>query len=358
MRKYKMATCLLVIILMISFTFFTDYANQAKLSVLVIGLVILAVLSRGNAVYAKASRIIGRRNPYEMEKGIKMMEKALDLGCSENYTVIAATLVLQHGDIEKAHKSLEEMIKSGSKNIRTSAKVSLSMYCYMKGDIDRAIKLSEEAKAEKAKNANLYANLCLYYLAANDRRNYRKTLAEAFHYNATSLNLIDIQAIFFILSNEYKKAGVTLEKLFSQVEPTYPEPYIHYAMVYLKYGHVADAVKKLRDATYTSFSNTSLLTKEEIETAIEGLSNPKTRLLWVEAVNSDKTLSIKKGLPRIRKVEKEECSLDILPGFEALPDFRDDSFMKGERKVHDDPDDVDTELNEDDEKWLERHSNQ
>ena len=114
MRKYKTAAALLIIVLMIAYTFFVDSSNEAKLIILIAGLVVLAVLNRGNAVYAKATKILARKNPAELESAVRLMEKALDLGCSENNTVIAATLVLQHGNIEKAKKSLEE-VKDSSK---------------------------------------------------------------------------------------------------------------------------------------------------------------------------------------------------------------------------------------------------
>ena len=146
MRKYKTAAALLIIVLMIAYTFFVDSSNEAKLIILIAGLVVLAVLNRGNAVYAKATKILARKNPAELESAVRLMEKALDLGCSENNTVIAATLVLQHGNIEKAKKSLEEVKDSSSKNIRARAKTSLSMYYWLKGDLDTAIRLAEEAK--------------------------------------------------------------------------------------------------------------------------------------------------------------------------------------------------------------------
>lgn len=357
MRKYKMALCLVLAVMMAGFTFFTDYSNQAKLLFLVVGLLAIAFLSRGNAVYAKASKIIARRNPNELAHAISLMEKALDLGCSENYTVIAATLVLQHGDMEKARENLEEKTNSGSKNIRSSAKSSLSMYYYMKGDIDKAIKLAEEAKQERSKNANLYANLCLYYLANNDKRNYRRTLNEAFSKDATSLALIDIQATYFILQGEYAKAGYTLNKLFSQMTPTYPDPYIHFAMVYLKYGHVGDAIKMLEDSLYSSFTNTSLLQKEDIETMISGLKDPRSRIKWTLAINSDKTLSIKHHLPRIKEEEKtEETSAPVLPGFPSLPNFNDESLEKEIAKRNLDEDEVNTALTEEDDEWLKKHN--
>lgn len=355
MRKYKTAAALLIIVLMIAYTFFVDSSNEAKLIILIAGLVVLAVLNRGNAVYAKATKILTRKNPAELESAVRLMEKALDLGCSENNTVIAATLVLQHGNIEKAKKSLEEVKDSSSKNIRARAKTSLSMYYWLKGDLDTAIRLAEEAKEDNKKSANLYANLCTYYLAKNDRKSYKKTLAEAFHYNATSIALIDIQAIYFIISSDYKKAGVTLEKLFSQTKPGYSAPYIHYAMVYLKYGHVRDAINMLKDSLSTSFSNTSLLSEEEIESMIEGLENPDTRLKWVDAINNDRMLALKAELPRLRKIAYERSESDIIPGYPELPDFRDDSFMAKEDELEDEREDVDTSLNAEDEAWLEKH---
>ena len=126
-------------------------------------------------------------------------------------------------------------------------------------------------------------------------------------------------------------------------------------MVYLKYGHVRDAINMLKDSLSTSFSNTSLLSEEEIESMIEGLENPDTRLKWVDAINNDRMLALKAELPRLRKIAYERLESDIIPGYPELPDFRDDSFMAKEDELEDEREDVDTSLNAEDEAWLEKH---
>ena len=106
MRKYKMALCLAVGVFTAAFVFFIESSNEAKLIAIISALIVIMVLNRGNSIYAKATKIIARKNPAELPKAISMMERALDTGCSENNTVIAATLVLQHGNADKAARYL------------------------------------------------------------------------------------------------------------------------------------------------------------------------------------------------------------------------------------------------------------
>lgn len=358
MRKYKMALCLAVGVFTAAFVFFIESSNEAKLIAIISALIVIMVLNRGNSIYAKATKIIARKNPAELPKAISMMERALDTGCSENNTVIAATLVLQHGNADKAARYLEEMTSRSSKNIRSAAKLSLSMYYWMIRDLDKAIALAEDVRKEKTKSANLYVNLCTYYLAKGDRKSFRRTLSDAFKNDSTSVPLIDLQAVYYMTGSDYEKAGAMIEKLFSQMDPSYPDPYIHYAYIYLHYGHVRDSIRMLKDSLYSSFTNTSLLQSSEIEEMIEGLENPATRLKWVDAINSDRMLALKSNLPKIRKVEVERCTDDILPGYPEMPDFKNDYVLKSEEdeSLESEKTDVSTELNADDEAWLKSHS--
>ena len=349
MRKYKMALCLILIVLMAAFILFVEASNQTKFIILIVGLLVLAFLNRGNQVYAKATKIIARKNPLELEKGVKMMEKALDLGCSENNTVIAATLVLQHGDIEKARKNLEEMTASSSKNIRNGAKLSLSMYYWMIRDVDKAIALAEDVKKEKTKSANLYANLCTYYLAKNDKKNYRKTLAEAFHYNATSIALIDIQAVYFILSSDYKKAGITLEKLFSQIDPTYPDPYINYALVYLHYGRLKKAEELAATALQaSSIMDLAVYQRDFTEGFHSALSDPYRRIPMMNAVGKNLKQVMIGKLPEVEAAD-EPFDGDVAPDAPELPSFSEEKI--GKKRTED----VSTDLTSSDEEWIRTH---
>ena len=101
-----------------------------------------------------------------------------------------------------------------------------------------------------------------------------------------------------------------------------------------------------------------ILQSSEIEEMIEGLENPATRLKWVDAINSDRMLALKSNLPKIRKVEVERCTDDILPGYPEMPDFKNDYVLKSEEdeSLESEKTDVSTELNADDEAWLKSHS--
>lgn len=355
--KYRQGISVIILLAVLVLVVATPLQGTVKLILMALALVIIGFNSRGNASYAKANKIVAARNMARMDEAVALYSKAVKAGISSNYQLMAGTIILQYGDIEEGRRILEKLTNDKNKDVRCVSKLSLSMYYWIKKDLDRAIGLCGEARDEGYRNQNLYVNLCTYHLADHNQKQFLKMLKEAFSNNMASVPLIDLQAVHLMLQDNWKDAGGTLKGIFDQVTPSFPDPYVHMAQVKLHYGNVKDAVEYLKNGLGSIFSNTVLFKKSMLEEMIEGLENENSRLAWVEGVNNSLETMINGNMPAVGE-NLRPCGDPVIPGYPQEPAFKSDGNQSAIARnvVGDDERDVDTELNEEDEKWLKRHS--
>lgn len=356
--KYKQGISVIILITVFILVVAIPLTNIIKLILMAAALVVIALNSRGNAYYAKANKIINSKNMARMNEAVVLYMKAVKAGISTNYQLMAGTIILQYGDIEEGKKILSRLTNDGNKDIRCVSKLSLSMYYWIKKDLNKAIDLCVETKDEGYRNHNLYVNLATYYLCSDNQKQFQKIVKEASSNNMLSVPLIDLQAAYYMLQGNWNTAGGLLTKLFKQVTPSFPDPYVHMAQIKLHYGNVKDAIEYLKSGLDSIFSNTVLFQKKELEDMLRGLENEDTRLAWAEGINSSTRILINGKLPEIEPISKK-CSTLLLPGYPAEPDFKlqkDTPSIMARNVNEDDERDVDTDLNEQDEIWLKKHS--
>ncbi len=360
MKRYKQAIAVTAVGIAFIVALFTDAPAWVKIFVFAVALILVTVNSRGSRLYAKANKLVNERDMEKIPKAIELYEEALKAGIPDNFELVAATLILQHGNPETGKKYLEPLSSNPKRDIRCQAKISLSMYYWIRKDIGKAISLCEESRAEGYVNRNLYTNLATYYIDKGDTKAFEKILKEAVSSGNVSLPIYDLEAVASMLKNDYRRAGEILTSLFAQAAPTFADPYIHMAVVKLHYGNVGDAIDLLRSAEKTVFSNTVLYQQDDITELRTGLENPDTRLLYVDSImrNLDDIINGRKI--RIDRMARPRCEENKLPGYPAEPSFSKENNLteilrenikgKDEREIN-------TDLNEDDEKWLARHRN-
>lgn len=356
--KYKQGISVIILITVFVLVVITPLATMIKMILMAAALVIIVLNSRGNAYYAKANKIINSRDMSKIDEAVMLYMKAVKAGISTNYQLMAGTIILQHGDIEEGKKILSTLTDDKSKEIRCVAKLSLSMYYWIKKDMKKAIELCAEVKDEGYRNQNLYVNLATYYLCSDNQKQFQKTLKEASSSNMLSVPLIDLQAAYYIMQGNWNTAGGLLTKLFKQVTPSFPDPYVHMAQIKLHYGNIKDAMEYLKSGLDCIFSNTVLFQKKELEDMLRGLEDEDTRLAWADGINSSTKILIGGKLPEIVPASKK-CSDLLLPGYPAEPEFKldkDAPDIISRNLDEDDERDVDTDLNEQDEIWLKKHS--
>lgn len=356
--KYKQGISVIILITVFILVVATPLKSVIKMILMAAALVIIALNSRGNAYYAKANKIINSRNMSKIDEAVMLYMKAVKAGISANYQLMAGTIILQHGNIEEGKKILSSLTDDGNKDIRCVAKLSLSMYYWIKRDLKKAIELCVEVKDEGYRNQNLYVNLATYYLCSGNQKQFQKTIKEASSNNMSSVPLIDLQAAYYMLQGDWNAAGGLMTRLFKQVTPSFPDPYVHMAQIKLHYGNVKEAIEYLKSGLDSIFSNTVLFKKKELADMLAGLENEDTRLAWADGINSSTSILIDGKLPEIVH-PSEKCSDLLLPGYPAEPEFKlqkDTPSIIARNVNEDDERDVDTDLNEQDEIWLKKHS--
>lgn len=311
----------------------------------------LIFASKGTMTFSKANRIISQRKPNFLEKALPLYEKAIKEGIPEQYQLIAGTLLIQYGNMEKGKEALEELLNSKEKKIVFQAKEGLSMYYWIKKDTGRAIKVCEDAKEMGFKDKNLYINLGTYYLAKNKLHDFKILMKESYRSKLDSPALVDMQAVCAILEGNYQKAGNLLMTIFDSMTPAYVDPYVHSAMVYLYYGETAMAIEYLKKCLEVcSFSNTSILTKEGIEKMIALLEDQNTIWSFTAAINANALDLLNGKIPQYNKIENKKPSFASLPAFKAERIAKEDLSEVDENEPN-------TSLTDEDEEWLKRHKN-
>ena len=339
--------------------FMTNIPAWGKIAFFIVPLVMVTINSKGSRLMGKANQLIQKRDNSLIPQAIELYTEALRAGVTDNFQMIAATMLIQHGDPEVGRKYLEPLTTNPKKDIRCPAKISLSMYYWIKKDLGKAISLCEEVRDENYRNRNLYTNLCTYYIDRGNTKEFEKLLKEAVSTGNVGVPIYDLEAVSSMLKNNYQRAGEILTSLLASIEPSFPDPYIHMAVVKLHYGNVRDAIELMKKAERTVFSNTVLYAEEEIIRIREGLENPDTRLQYVTSLQN--SLSDIVNGRRIKLVEndKPRCEDDILPGYHEEPSFKENNNLNrflNENIQEKDERELNTDITDDDEEWLRKHS--
>lgn len=348
LKKYRSLLPIAVLAIAMIVILVPAIPDYVGIILMVIAAILMIISSRGSFYFSKANKIITQKKPGYIENAITLYEKAYKSGVPAQYNFVIGTVFLQYGDIEKGKSALEEVLSAKDKKLVFQAKEALSMYYWIKRDIDKAIEMCESAKEMNFKDRNLYINLGSYYLAKGKTKEFKVLLRDAFKAGLESIVLVDLQAQYLILLNDYKRAGNFLKTLFDQVKPTFLDPYLHFAIVYMYYGEISLAINYLRDALMmVSFSNVSVYTSYDIEEMITALESEKTRWAFVEGVLNNPRLFMNGNMPDYNKEIAK-------PEFPALPEFQTEGIQKDDvnEKADDEPD---TTLNEEDEVWLKKH---
>ncbi len=351
MKRYKTVPGIIVMVASLGLMMIESLPPWISMAVFAAGALLLIWGTRGNFWFAKAAKLF--QSGKDPKKAMEYFSKALASGLPDQYAIIAASLLLRDGMNEEGRKALEPITKSSDRKKAAEAKTALSMYYWYSGDLDKAIELCEEAKSEIGdKDRNVHVNLCTYYLRKGSMKDFRRCLKDGLDIQKLdSPALIDFKAISYILDGNYNDAAIFLSALLGKTSPSFADPYVHMAMVYLHYGERRKAVIELEKAAGTRFSKTSIYSRDDIEKLIEGLKDDESVIPIYKAISAEPLTLINGHLPSWEKGERFEG--DIIPGTQPLPDLT----LPGELPLREEGNDQDvsTELSESDEEWIRRH---
>ena len=352
MRKYHTLPAIILLAVAIVLMMVGSVPKAVSVVLLILAALLLVFLSRGNLYFSRAVNIVrgGKKDKYP--KAIELFTKALKAGLPPKFQVVAASMLLQNGKTEEAKSYLEPLTKDSDKQIAQEAAVTLSMYYWYIKDLDKAIELCEEVKANGKADKNLYINLATYYLKAGRTRDFKDLIKEIDLKKYSSAAMIDFNAVNALLEKNWKRAGQLLYSLLDDISPSFADPYVHLAMVYLHYGKLDEAVKYLRKGQETRFTATAIYNKEDIVKLADALENPEENLSAAIAVNRSTLDMVNGTLPSWSRNTGD----DIRQSFPDLPDFfSQEAAAADDDEVEEDDDDVNTDITEDDEEWLRRH---
>ena len=354
MKKYRFIPGLILLVLSLVAMSNENIPAPISMVLLLATAAVFIYSSRGTVYFSKAVKAINSGDYEKKLYGVRMMKKALDAGLSNENAVVAASVMLQNDEEERAREILDPLTKSSEKKVAGPAMSSLSMYYWLVKDYDKAIELCEKAMASGYVSRNICINLLTYYLAAGKTREFSNLLEQMGTSGASSPAVVDFLAINEMFRSNWKQAGAYLEALCVEANPGFPDAYIHFAQVYMHYGDVKNARRLFSEALDADFARYSVYTKETVKEMLNLLNDKQCCRPFIEAANRDNKaiLKIVNGtIPNFEKAETDEEIPDILPGFPALPDFSE--VISNEEE--DDDREANTELTEADERWLKRH---
>lgn len=322
----------------------------AGVAFFVLTFVLMVINSIGTIYYTKGTKFLQGSNP-DVNKAVPYFEKAVKRTLDPQSAIIAATLLVQYGDMETGRRILEEYTSSTDKKLQGTAKISLSMYWWVKRDLGKAQEMVEDVYNNSTyRDRNLYINLLTFYLEEGRYKEFKKLLRDAKDKGLKIPATVDLEASYYMTQSDWAKCGMLTQTLFEDGKPKFIDPYLHEAMVLLHYGKWENAVKALRDLKENvMFTNASVYTEAQIDTFIAYIEDKDTRWGMREAVESDPALLVRREMPQVKK-GIEMPSFPPLPDFTAIPE----ESATGER----DEGDIDTTLTADDEEWLKKHGEQ
>ncbi len=347
--KRKALSYIVMGLLVLGVLLITNKGNikWAGVGLFALALVLLLLNSVGTYYYAKGSKALRGEKP-DMKAALSCFEKAVKAGVDAQSEIVAATLFVQYGDMEKGRRVLEEYALSSDRKTKYTALISLSMYWWVKRDLEKAIATAREAYDAGYRDRNLYINLMTYYLEDGEYREFRRLLKESRTMKLSAAATLDLESAYHMAQGDWEKSGSALRKLFDVANPKFIDPYLHEALVCLHYGDWEEAVKSLRAIKDNVMpTNTSIYSEKEIETLACYIEDENTRWGFRKAVEDDPALLIRREMPKFEKgVEKPLCP--VKPDFAAID-------MESGKITDDDEAEIDTSITKEDEEWLRRH---
>lgn len=348
MQKNNIITYVLIALMFV--VTFLPINQVFKLVGMAVVLILIVYFTRGTLYFIQANK---QFNKSDFDKAMRLYKKAVKAGISAKFMGTAGAIAIGMGETAWAKEVLTKAMKKVPKKEITllpSLQTSLSMAYWVEGDLDKAIELAETAYNNGYKDKNVFINLCTYYLEKEDLTSFRKLIKE---YRNSSINnspaLADLNAASMMLSGDWAKAKNILTQLFEKKDFHFPDPYVHLAQINLFYGNFASALSALqRGLDNCKFTKTSVIEKETIEKLISIIKEPEKNAGYIIAINKDPLSLINGKIPS--PIENATLTFE--------KEKVEEQIEKIEKAIETEDDgDINTDLTDDDEEWIRKHSN-
>ena len=324
----------------------TPVPGAVKLCVMALSLLVIIWTRRSTFYFVTANKNYMSKDPAKREKAIESYKKALQLGgLADNYTISAASLLIQNGQAEIGKKALDDLAKKSGKSLQvvSNAKISASMALWIDKDLDGAISYIEDVKKTSYRDKNYYINGATYYLEKGDLNSFYALADEWKAKNINSPALKDLEAVREMLRGNWRKSANIINDILGLKSYTFADPYVHKAQIKMHYYKIGEAIEALKEALDNAqFNCCSVISKEVIEEAIYLLKNSEKARLLING-NEENPLALVNGL--LPALSEKDFTVD------------EEKEEKVEKKViiKEESNSANTELTDDDEEWLKAH---
>lgn len=323
-------------------------AQTAKLALVVLALLVLLYLKRGYFYVALGSRALNAKEPDE-EKAWRFYEQGWKAGLPLHYTVMLGNLFVQRGDAAVALKIFDSVLVRATRKrgqnaeIAISATVSRSMALWVLNRREEAIESLMEVRKGGKMDKNLAINLGSYLLEEGRLDEARQLIDEASSQLPENPGMTDNRGHLMLLVGQLSAAHALYERFLAEGTPQFPEAYVHAAQVNIALGKYGRAGKQLHEALTKPFYQTSVVTKETVETMLAQIADLHD--------SSDDGEGLDEQL--VATLYEEDLFDDDSPNTDVDDDDDLDPNIELDPEDYDDDDDPDIDVEMDDESVLE-----
>jgi hypothetical protein len=335
---------------------FVPVEKTIRIVGMLVTLLLVIVVNRGSLYYSQANKHYQKNTEEERAKSLALYKKAFKAGVSRRCDITIGSVAVQCGDDNFGQTVFESVIKGATKKedgVRQVAKTAMSMIYWLHGDLDKAIAICEEVIEAGYIDNNVYINYATYCLEKGDLAKFRSIIRDyKKNPKLKSPALSDLYAASLILNGEWAKAGNVITQMLDVKDYQFADPYVHMAQIKLHYGKFDEAGNYLKKAHENCmFTRTAIIKDDVILSLIDMLAEPEKNRGTIAAINKDPLALINGKIPA--PIENPILTFDAEPDYKAA----EKTETGNTKSVENDNQEPNTDLTEEDEKWLQKHGN-
>ena len=208
----------------------------------------------------------------------------------------------------------------------------------MLGDVQAAIAILYEVRAEGQADKNLYLNLTSYLLEQQRLDEAWVIIEEAAEKMTESPGMTDKRGWCLLLVGNYREADKLYNSLITDSKPRFPEAYVHAAQAKTALGKINKAKELYEEALTKAFYQTSGISMEEVRTLLLELESVQVELDMMDDVDAEELEDV---------LYEEDLFDDESPNTDVDDDDEIDPKIELDDEDYKDEDDPEVEEDED-----------
>jgi len=344
MKKYRSFIIFIVIVVGVTFL---PIPKNIRLVLLLAVLAVFAFLRRNIFFYLHANKLANGRRP---NAAWKWYERSIRSGLSDDGVVSIASLYIQFGNITRGKELLEDFFahtkRGATDGTRVMATMLRALVVYVQGDTNEALSQFQALQASGYKSPTLIVDLMTMQLDLGMNAQARETYEKSGYSMENGVTLQEAYGRLLIAERNWSDAYLLYDNLMKQNVVMAPGM-LHAAQCYIHYGEVKNAILALSLALRASFNHTCLLKREDVQTLLDQLQDPTTRIATARAIDADTDAVSRGSLPKPWPRPCPPSRDDVLEGF-ALKEKKLGEKVKTDRMPN-------TEITDADEAYLKAH---